>query len=495
MRKQAKQTRRPNVMIFIMDQQRRDSLGCYGNNTIQTPNLDKIAEGGVIFDNAFTTNPVCMPSRASMLTGRYPLAHGVKTNGIALPQSEITLPDILKKNGYKTASVGKIHLSPLTAELDEDSPESMKHWEAGHRMPLPYYGFQKVRLCDGDLFDWTDYYLYLKEKDEKLLELLKKENALTKPTGSPSSWKLALPEEYHASTWIGDESIKFLEGYVKENAPFLMHISFPGPHFPYVPPAPYCYMYDQTSVPMPRRTIEETINGSKYLKIRLEKLGKVLGYSPLDMPEEYIREIIAHTYGLVTLVDKNIGRIIKKVEELNLSDNTIILFISDHGEHLGDHWLIYKALVYDELIRIPMIWKFPGHLLTGKRLNGMVSNIDIMPTILDLAGIEVPYGVQGNSIRAGLEGRDWNGRDCIIVQDDDPRTNDYNHTLRTNRYRLTRYAELGIGELYDFEDDPNEFKCVFDDPRYKKVRDELILQMLDMGLKSIDPLPTGKALC
>lgn len=492
---------KPNVLLILTDQQRRSGLGCYGSPLVQTPAIDSLAREGILFENSFVSNPVCMPSRASLLTGRYPAAHGVKTNGIPLPPAEITLAEILRRQGYRTAAVGKIHLSPYAASREKGSPESRAHWESGGRLPLPYYGFEEARVCAGSDADWMDYSLFLRGIDESIPELLKIEHALRPPSGAPSSWKSAIPEQYHASTWIGDQCIALLERYAAGPDPFFMHVSFPDPHFPFAPPAPYCDMYDPAAVPLPRRSKQELSSGSPYQRIRLEKLGKALGRPMGEMPEDYIREIIAHTFGMTTLVDRNVGRIVRRLEELGLAENTIVIFTSDHGEHLGDHWLLYKCAVYDELIRVPLIWKLPGPGPKGRKVQGLASLIDVLPTLVDLLGIPSPQGVQGQSFRAALEGKgpegkgpegkSWRGRESVIVQDDDPSTGDCSRTLRTERYRLTRYANLGIGELFDLRADPDEFVNLYDRPEARGLQAKLTLMLLDRELQSMDPLPAA----
>jgi arylsulfatase len=478
-------------MIYT-DQHRCDGLSCYGNGLLQTPNLDRIAAGGVLCENAFVANCVCSPSRASVATGRYPSAHGLKSNGLQLPADELTFQEILRQQGYGTASVGKIHLAGVNSPLEENSPESAAFWQAGRTFPSPCYGFETVRLANHSHRADGHYGEYLQAAGPRLSELLTQERALARPTGAPSSWQSAIPEEHHCSTWIADESLSLLEDYAQGSKPFCMQVSFPDPHFPYCPPAPYCHQYDPADVPMPRRTVAE-ISGSPHLRFRMERLSKSLGFPVTDITESQVREIIAHTYGMISLVDRNVGRILDRLEELGLADNTLVVFLADHGEHLGDHWLIYKCSEYDELIRVPLLWRLPGRFDAGRRLQGLVSHIDIAPTILDTLGVEIPLAMQGQSYTQALCGKDWDGREWIMVEGDDTRSNSFSRTLRTPRYRFTRYPDRGEGELYDLQEDPNEFRYVYEDPAYEAVKNELTLQLLDASLQSLDPLPTGEA--
>lgn len=482
----------PNVILILTDQHQRRCLGCYGNDIIRTPHIDCLADNGVIFGNQFAANTVCMPSRASLLTGRMPTCHGLKANGIRLPERERTLPMILADHGYRTASFGKIHLSPVNAPLEDDSPESYAFWQAGRDMPLPYYGFGHVELCDEGYQANAHYLQYLNSIAPDLAARLHQDRALDPPSGAPCSWKSSMPVEHHPSTWIGDRTIAYLRDNAASTQPFFLHVSFPDPHFPFCPPQPYASMYDPADVPMPSRSKDE-LDGphmSPYLQVRLQKLAASAGIRT-DMPEAHIREIIAHTYGMIHLVDDTIGRILHELDTLHLRDNTIIIFTSDHGEHLGDHYLLFKCAPYDELTHVGMIWNAPQTLPVGHTFDGLSSHIDFVPTLLDMLDIPCPHGVQGISHRDGIMGTRDTGRPYILVEDDDVRSDDYNRTIRTAHYRMTRYAGLGMGDLFDLDNDPTEFANRYSDPQYRTVRDELTEQLLDATLKHIDPLPTS----
>ena len=497
---------RPNIIFILSDQQRRDSLGCYGNAIAQTPCLDRLAASGVTFENAFTANVVCMPSRAALLTGRYPRVNGVVTNGVALDENrEITLPVALGSHGYQTACAGKLHLAP---HIDPDpkygkneggyeSPESPGFWKSGKTVPLPYYGFQHVRLCAGHARDWMNYYQDLVSRDSGLPDLLKEENALQPLSGAPSSWKSAIPEEHHVSTWVADQAIDLIESLATQPDPFFLFVGFPDPHFPYCPPAPWCDMIDPASVPMPNRSSDELEQPSPRHKGALELFSSWLPYNLMDMPDEHIREIIAHTYGMVSLLDQNVGRITDTLDRLNITDNTVLVFTTDHGEHLGDHWLVYKASPFDELTHLPMIWNCPARFATAARTEEIVSHVDLMPTVLDLAGIELPSGVQGSSYRIALEGGDFTGRTCAYLEDDTlgPEGNTFQRTVRTHNFRLSFYLPENEGALYDLRNDSNELFNRWDDPDYRDTRNELTELMLKEAMEAADPAPQRVAAC
>ena len=496
-------TKRPNFVFILTDQQRRDSLGCYGNPIIQTPALDAMAKEGMVFERAFTANVICSPSRASIITGRYPSAHGLITNGMQLDDNrETTLTQVLAAADYRTASVGKIHLAPVCdtdpayapAGSNYQSPEGLSYWQAGKKLPFPYYGYQQVRLADWHGLAKQDYYNDLMTRDPKLPELLNEENALVRPTGAPASWKSAIPEEHHSSTWVADESIKLLEQFAAGNDPFYLTVGIPDPHFPYCPPAPWCDMYDPACVPLPRRHPDEYQNGSSQYRMQIDNFTRMLGYNPMTMPEAYVREIIAHTYGMVSLLDKQVGRIMAALKRLGLANNTIVIFTTDHGEHLGDHHLIYKAVAFDELMCLPLIWWAPNRFARPGRHDGIVSHIDLMPTILDLAGLDCPHGVQGRSYRCALEtGRD-SGRDFAYIEDEGD-DKSYSRTVVTRRYSLTYYLPEGEGDLYDLERDPNEFFNRWHDLDYAATRREMTELLLRGCIQALDPKSERYAAC
>ena len=489
-------TPQPNFIVILTDQQRRDSLGCYGNPVAQTPHLDRLAGEGVVFDNAFSANVVCMPSRATLLTGRYPRAHGVITNGVPLSEDEVTLGECLAGVGYATAAAGKTHLTPHSiGESPPGSgnvyagPETRGWHESGKDYPLPYYGFQHLMTHQGHPSDGTHHYEELVAIDPKLPDLWERENALVPPTGAPSSWKSAMPEEHSSSVWVADKTIEFIDQFKRAGNPFFIQVGFPDPHFPYCPVAPWCDMYDPADVPLPNRSLEEVPLKSEYYRRRLARFEKSLGYHPTDMPEAYVREIIAHTYGMVSQIDSNVGRIVKHLEDRGLADNTVVVFLTDHGEHLGDHHLIYKAIVYDELYHLPMIWWAPGRLAAGRRVGELVSFVDFMPTILDLAGLAEPRGVQGRSLRGALAGDAFEGREAVLLEDDDEDNRAFCRTIRTARYQMTYYLPDRQGELYDMQEDPKQLVNRYNDGAFQNARARLFEMMSVEMMYACDPKP------
>ena len=393
---------RPNVLVIMTDQQRGDSLGCYGNDICQTPNLDRFASQGMIMDSAFVANSVCTPNRASLMTGRYPSAHGARCNGIPLSDREITLPQVLAANGYATGSFGKIHLQPtriLTCSRpympNTMSYESLHYWinqkelwndafwDAGEMFPRPYYGFQEVELTIGHTGHVTSYGHYGKWLDRNHPEMVgadTKARALPGGVGAALSWKSALPAELHSTNWAVDRTIDFIDmqhGEGSDGRPFCTFCSIPDPHHAFAPPEPYCNMYNDADIKIPpRREGDLEAKPPHYLDC-YNGDNRVHGMPPgfsRKTPESHYREVIAHTYGMITLIDDAVGRLLKHLDDMGLADDTLVLFTSDHGDLLGDHGLVFKGpLLLDGCVRVPMIWRMGDKIIPASQSASLAS--------------------------------------------------------------------------------------------------------------------------
>ena len=510
-------SKRPNVLCFITDQQRADHLGCMGNPIVRTPNIDAIAKSGIVFQRAYVSNPLCMPARATLFTGRTPRGHGVRTNGIPLSDNIPTMVEALRIAGYRTHSIGKLHLNTFDTPRGVDPktlkpekfPESRWMWinEKIKSIPTPYYGFEKVDFVGGHVsYVFGDYLNWLKENYPGMEKLLLKENALEKPSGADQCYKMSLPEELHYNRWIADQTIRFLEEAKEDSKPFFLWCSFPDPHHPYSVPAPWCYMYDPKDIPLPIRREGELEDLPPFYKKIYEEgaplVSGLLGAS--KMPDKHIREIIAMTYGMISFVDNEIGRIIKKLEELGLRENTIVIFMSDHGDMMGDHWMVRKGpFHFDGLLKIPFIWSFPGRFPEGRVIKSLVSQIDFAPTILDLCGAPIPEGEvpeepeapemlppwPGKSLKEILEGKLDKVNDYIIVENDEDYLGLRLRTFITERYKITIYPGKDFGELFDLNEDPQELFNLWWEPQFQELKKNLILQFTDAYILQESTLP------
>jgi arylsulfatase A-like enzyme len=507
---------RPNVLCFVTDQQRADHLSCYGNEVLRTPNIDRLAATGVLFERAYVNNPLCMPGRATMFTGQTARGHGVRTNGIPLRPDIPTMPEALSQMGYRTHAIGKLHLNTFMtprgvdlAALDPQSyPEAGPLWNAGRmqKLPSPYYGLQSAEFVGGHGGGvFGEYLQWLMREHPGAERLLRPEAGQPSPTHADQSWTMALPQELHFNRWIADRAIAFLEGQAGSDRPFFLWCSFPDPHHPFCPPEPWASQYDPADIPLPHRRPGELDDLAPFFNtVYREHIALSGRRAPTRMSDDQIREIIARTYGMISFVDHELGRVLDTVERLGMREDTVVTFFSDHGDLMGDHWLINKGPFHFEgLLRIPFLWSWPGHFSEGQVSEGLASLLDFAPTILDLCDVPIPQGPVPPQPEATQAMPPWPGvalgpqlrgerealRTQVLVENDEDYLGLRLRTLLTERYKLTVYAAQPYGELFDLEQDPHELHNRWDDPAYADVRRELQCALLDELILTDNVLP------
>lgn len=441
---------RPNVLLIMADQLRKDALGAYGNPVVRTPHLNALAATGVRFENCWVQHAACMPSRACIFTGRYPMAHRVRSNGVPLSEHETTMAHVFARNGYRTGGAGKFHFLP---HYPYRSPLPMME-----NHPGPYYGFQEFHLGEdgrsGEHWVWIQrtHPEYHNVPDHKI------------------------PLELHNSHWSTSHTIDFIRTCAKQREPFFAFCSFVDPHHSYNPPFPYREMYRKQDMPEPIGREGELDDKPPKLKTRMKKREGVRGDVAYNRTQYY---------GEVTFIDDSIGRILKALDELGLRDDTLIVFIADHGDMLGDHGLYFKGLAYPQSANVPLLFNWPARVKSGKVVNGIVQEIDLLPTIMELTGLETPPGVQGRS-QAKLLTTDSadTGQEYAYIEH---AGSDY--SLRSLKWRFTAYPGHDYGELYDVQKDLHEFHNLWDGPRHARLKHELTQKLLARIVETRDPLP------
>jgi len=523
-----------------MDQLRYDHLGCTGNDRIETPNIDQLSENGVQFDRNYVSNPLCMPSRASIFSGLPPRINGVRTNGIPLDEDCPNFVEALREDGYTTKSYGKLHchhwLIPGAAndqidldDLDsEEYPEAEAMWKSGkiEELPEPYYGFEETKLVGGHSLEgsgvWGDYANWLEEKNKDEFEKLRRvhsENISRNPT---NAFEWGIDEDLHYNRWIADQAIGFLDESRPDENPFFLWCSFPDPHHAYAAPEPWVDKYDSEALELPNRRENELDDLPPFYKdIYVSDDTLMAGiHGQSNRSDEELREMKAITYGMISFVDHEIGRIMDSLAENNLREDTLVIFLSDHGDMMGDHWMIRKGPFHFEgLLRIPMIWSWPGTIEENINISSLTSALDIAPTIRELCGIrlmsdstsigdspenlpgeqdtpikpikinegygnmqtyiEVPEMLPGKSLFPLLKQRADSVRDGVIVENDEEYLGYKIRTYITDRYKLTIYPGEEFGELYDLKEDPDELHNRLDDPDYEEIKKELYKDFLE----------------
>jgi arylsulfatase A-like enzyme len=477
---------KPNVLCFVTDQLRADHLACYGNPDVRTPNIDRLAQEGVLFEESYVANPVCSPNRASMFTGRYPKAHRLRENGNGLPPEEVTLPQALGEAGYRTASFGKLHLAPFGLEMDIparefERVESTHYWAQGGELPMPYHGLEHVYYVGGHgHYTFGHYKRELEAQHPCAWDLMLQKNAAENPDAF-ACLKSAIPEELHYNTAIADKTIEYLHG-LDGDAPFFIWCSFPDPHHPFSPPAPWSERYDPDEM-----TVRPARREGEF-----DDLPPYMGEHPFarKVPDDELRHIYALEYGMISMVDHNIGRVLNALEEAGLLENTAIAFFSDHGDMMGDHNLILKGpLFFRGLMRVPTILRLPDRMREPQRTDAFFSTVDLCPTLLDLAGVEIPAAVQGVSQYPVLTGEADAARDCVYAEYDTTGHGDRLRYLRTPDWSLTFYAEHDYGMFFDLNEDPDELHNLWDSPAHREVKRDLLLQLLLQTADADDWLP------
>ena len=511
---------RPNVLVFVTDQQRADWLGCAGNPVLQTPHIDRIAAAGVRFSRAYCANPVCMPSRATLITGLLPSDHGVRANGINLSPHALVLPEILRRAGYRTALVGKPHFScwwatpertPNITRYDPAAlPETRHLWQRRQvtRLPAPYFGFEDAAFVGGHSASVFGEYLHWLQDHHPRAAADIAERASLRPSLHRDSYFSPVPEELYYTEWITERTMQAIDRGSGER-PFFLWCSYPDPHEPFGPPAPWHSRYHAHDMPRPEAWDDDrALMPPHYQLDYYADRARVAGGPVLanDQALAQIAELRALAYGMMGLVDKGVGRILDHLQRNGLMENTIVVFLSDHGELMGDHGILYKGpFHYQGVLRVPLLMSWPGGgLRGGHTAGGLVSLLDLMPTLLELTGVPYPEepfddfrgpeaaqragarsmydGVPrlpGNSLVPLLTGRADAVQDAVLIENDEDYRGVSLRTLVTDGAIYTRYRGNRHGELFDLTVDPVQRYNRWADPGAAALRGEMEGRMLD----------------
>jgi arylsulfatase A-like enzyme len=488
---------RPNILLITSDQQHWNTLGVT-NPEIKTPNLDRLAENGTLYARAYTVNPTCTPTRASIITGTYPSQHGAWSLGTKLPESEPTVGDAFQAAGYRTALVGKAHFQQLISTEEYPSLESypimqdLDFWRGFHG---PFYGFDHVELARNHADEahvGQHYAIWMEEKGCSNWR-----DYFRPPTGNAEGqrWTWPIPEEYHYNAWIAERSNALIESYRESDESFFLWASFFDPHPPYLVPEPWDKMYRPDEITVPSGEEGEHALNPPHFQLTQEPEPDFSAYaeedghachgfqSHLRKPQELAQDMAIY-YGMVSCMDKYIGQILDKVEELGLAENTLVVFTSDHGHFFGQHGLVAKgAFHYEDLIRVPFIVSYPGAVPGQRHSSALLSLVDLAPTFLSFADIEVPRRMTGVDQSDVWRGDVHSRRDHVIVENHHQPTTVHAKTYVGERYKITVYYNRDYGELFDLETDPGELHNRWDDPDYAHIRSELLLKFLhaEMG--------------
>ena len=459
---------RPNIILIMCDQMRWDAAGFAGSSIVQTPYLDRLAQSGVCFENAYCASPVCSPARASWLTGLYPHAHLQLKNygpgsigkwGSYLPPDRVTIGDVLKSAGYRCGMVGPWHLG---------------------NDHLPQHGFDDF---------WCTYRYLGKDYPDPLLDsfdragvpnlYLKDAEGMTQ-YGNTLEFGVITDPQQQRTTWTIDRSLEFIQQ--PHDAPFFLFVSIKDPHPRILVPPDLVELYPEDQMPLPtsfRDPLDDKPLSQARAKFRI----------PPTVTDDQFRRVIAYYYALITHIDMQVNRLLRTLETQSITQNTIVAFISDHGEMLGDHGFTEKCLMYEASVRVPCLLSWRGTLPAEARVKTPLGGVDLMPTLLALAGEEPPSPIDGRSVAAS------------ILAGEEPTPQPVFAEIASNEaiYRGAQDLEqlaahvmvydgrwkyicnrFDIDELYDLETDAEEMRNLAAQPEHHERVDSMRRQIAEM---------------
>jgi arylsulfatase A-like enzyme len=523
-------TRKPNFLFLITDQHRADWLGCAGHPVLKTPHIDALAALGTRFEEFYVASPVCMPNRASLMTGRYPSVHGLRSNGCTLPTRANTFVDVLRAGGYTTASIGKSHLQPFTSdpprlkktvetgpiteawkpEPDDYTLEQPENYTTDERydFAVPYYGFEYIDMVTshGDRAG-GHYHQWFREKAPEYQTswqaLHDPANELPHSYTVSQAYRTPIPEDLYPTAYIRDSACQYLAQQADEDKPFFAFVSFPDPHHPFNPPGVYWdkYQPEQFSIDRPWSSHKNPTPPMRYCNDEFQ------AGNPPPSPQtafvtgdKEVREAMALTAGMIAMVDDAIGSIVQSLKDSGQFDNTVIVFTSDHGDYMGDYNMMLKgAASMRGINRVPFIWRDPA----DKGVNvthSLASTLDIAPSILARADINPYYGLQGVDIAPAIR-EDAPLRESLMIeyQDGFARLGFESparvRTLLHDGWRLSVYKGQDWGELYNLNNDPHESHNLWDEPSSAGTKAIMMEMLTDQLIAAMDesPRPTRLA--
>jgi arylsulfatase A-like enzyme len=493
--------RTPNILLIMTDQQAWDAVGYSGNKMIKTPNLDRLASEGVNFSHAVTPCPVCVPARTSILTGRLTETttirgnNDVKVGDCYYP----TFDEILAKRGYATEVYGKFHSPEHMARVYMNPPvkgmtgsDPIVHWE-------PIYvkyireKFPKRPLKPGELYETTFYggtIPYRLDPTDRYYKympsaIIPEDELKRKLSQADIHGVLDLPADYTITAVQGKQTIEALERL--KNEQFMLTCSFHCPHVPITPSEPYASMYKAADMPTPL-SIGDRRENSPYNPGKID--------SPYNEKDK-VQYMTANYYAFVTEIDDWVGKILNKLDELKLAENTLVIFVSDHGEMLGAHGMRGKFNFYEESVRVPFLVRFPGKIKAGQTVSTPVSVLNIFATILDYAGLK-SIATDGYSLKGVMEGTESPKYDFAVSEWDWHNENVPSIMIRTDNWKLMTTHRSGgknVEALFDLKNDPFEMNNLLgNNPerfKHKQIAEEMRSKLLGYLREVNYPLVKG----
>ena len=447
---------RPLIILIMTDQQRYDTVGAWGYDHMITPNLDRLAQESLSFRQAYCPGATCISSRAAMFTGMYPHSTGVYSFDHWADHRNWVQD--LSEAGYWCVNIGKMHFSP------RDVPGGF------HERVVVENPTNKTHASGGADDDWGRYLSFhglARPNDRQITD----PDWLKKFQGVPWHYE----EQYHSDVYIGRSAVSWIENH-RGARPLFLQVGFTGPHEPWDPLPRHLDLYRDRDVPAAIfREGELEEKPPQHLEHQ-QRFADASGEAKIDLrlaTEEDIARMRRHYYAKITTVDEQLGKVLHALDARGYLENSLLVLCSDHGEMLGDHKLPYKWLMYDPIVHVPMMVRHPGSVHTPGQTEDLVSLMDIGPTVLDAAGIDVPTYIEGRSLMPYLKGEPIAPREFVFCEDN------YQIMMRSQDHKLVYYIGQEEGELYDLRKDPGELQNLWSNTGYADVRDRLRLRLLE----------------
>lgn len=466
-------SQRPNILWYCTDQQRFDTIAGLGNPHVVTPTLDELVRQGVAFTHAYCQSPICTPSRSSFMTGMYPSRlHNTRNGNESFPAYPPVITKLIADAGYDCGLVGKFHLQSAGKRTEPRIDDGFSYWKFSH----------------APRDDWSqghDYAEWVRQNGGDLDTLRQSESRV--------------PPEFHQTTWASQCAIDFIRKGRSGAQPWLLNLNIYDPHPPFVPPKEYSDRFQASDMPGPHFRDSDLVHQRKLASLDFQ--------DQLRTPEEHnAKQVQAFYYAMIAQIDDQFARILQALEESGQRDNTVIIFTSDHGEALGDHGLMFKGCrFYEGLVRVPLIFSWPGHFQTDMKSSGLVELLDLTSTLMEICGLSCPDYMQGNSLLPVLHGEADPAHLRKFVRSEyfdalDTQftggTGTFGTMYRTERFKLSMYHDKKLGELYDLQADPWEFDDLWDSAEHQAIKQQLIRDAFDahvvlttdMGSRRIAPM-------
>lgn len=487
-----------NILLVTTDQMRYDALGCNGGKVARTPVVDSLAANGINYRRAHNQNVVCMPARATIITGQHVASHGVWMNGVSLPEDQPTIAHWLNQHGYRTALLGKAHFEPWLGDPNIFFENRM----ASQGNNGPHRGFERMELANHFLEGHSHYDRWIESRHQDLkadfypMVTGRGQNTVSRgETGALQVWPTNIPRETYHTDWVAERTINWLSE-LRDNEPFFCWMSFPDPHHPWDPPASECGRVHWRDVPLPALYSENKADNERILAGKPKhwmgyydaslwtNLESPRDFVPKHMTADQVREINAMNHIENELIDEAIGRVLSWLTAHGRLDDTDVFFTTDHGELQGDFGLMFKGPYHvDALMRLPFIWRpAPSAGTVAAEVSLPVGHLDLAATFCTIAGIDTPTWVEGKPLPLSDDEAEAQGRENVLtVWDSEHGPVDIHLKSIYNKagWLATVYEKGALyegteGELYDMNEDPGQCTNRWNDPGRRSVRDDLV---------------------